>query len=225
MKPLPFEDGIRADLIRRLQTIFEQKFAGCRLESFGSFAAGLYLPIADMDLVLLSHAFMHSRMKHFCQAPKQIYQFSGYLQRQNVAVPGSVETIAHAKVPIIKFVDQVTGLKVDLSFDNDTGIVANGTFQTWKAQYPIMPIIVSIIKQFLMIRGLNDVSKGGLGGFSIICLVTSFLQLNPAAAGPNPTIGSLLMEFFNLYGNYFDTSLAGISLNPPQYFNKVSHQN
>jgi hypothetical protein len=68
------------------------------------------------------------------------------LKNLNIAVPNSIETIAHARVPILKFVDKLTGLRVDLSFDNDSGLVANETFQQWKAEYPAMPVIVVLQK-------------------------------------------------------------------------------
>lgn len=128
--------------------------------------------------------------------------------------------ILHAKVPIIKFVERLTGLKIDLSFNNDSGIVANETFEKWKAAYPAMPVIVSVVKHFLMIRGLNDVAVGGLGGFSIICLVTSLVQHLPMATSPT-NLGQLLVEFFNLYGNLLDREAVAIRLDPPGYIDKV----
>lgn len=84
-----------------------------------------------------------------------------------------------------------------------------------------MPVIVSVIKQLLMIRGLNDNSSGGLGGFSTICMVTSLLQHMPCHQYPN--LGEILIEFFNLYGNLLDYKTIGIRLDPPAYINKVCH--
>src|SRR2546423_6614747 len=49
IKPRDFEHEIRANLIARLQRDFERLEPGGRLKPFGSFAAGLYLPIGDMD--------------------------------------------------------------------------------------------------------------------------------------------------------------------------------
>lgn len=173
-----------------------------------------------MDLVLLSRQFIRSGKKTVCQRPRDIYALAGYIKNADIAVPGSVLPIAHARVPILKFDDRLTGLRVDLSFDNSSGIAANNTFQSWKTQFPAMPVIVSVIKQFLLLRGLNEVPTGGLGGFSIICLVTSLLQhLPPGAADPN--LGAVLMDFFDFYGNQFDMSVVGIQLEPPGFFNKV----
>jgi non-canonical poly(A) RNA polymerase PAPD5/7 len=202
--------------------MFQRRHPGSQLRAFGSFASGLYLPIADMDLVLLSPHFMRDGSKVLCQSPKQIYSFARFIRESEIAERGSVEAIPHAKVPIIKFVDRFTGLKVDLSFDNSTGLVANETFQVWKSHYPALPVIVSVIKQFLLLRGLNEVPSGGLGGFSIICLVTSLLQHLPGADS-EPNFGSILMDFLDLYGNNFNLNSTGIELNPPRYFIKVSN--
>jgi len=76
------------------------------------------------------------------------------------------------------------------------------------------------VKQYLMIRGLNDVASGGLGGFSTICLVTSLLQHLPAPKQPL-NLGQVLVEFFNLYGNLFDRDSVIIRLDPPSYLDKV----
>jgi non-canonical poly(A) RNA polymerase PAPD5/7 len=120
----------------------------------------------------------------------------------------------------VKFVDEVSGIPVDLSFNNDTGVAANETVQKWKEHHPAMPILASVIKQFLMIRGLNDVATGGLGGFSIICLVTSLLQHLPGTMPFN--LGQALVEFFNLYGNLLDRNAVAIRMDPPGYIDKVS---
>lgn len=147
-------------------------------------------------------------------------RFVKLIKNQGLAEKDSVKLIPWAKVPIIKFVEVRSGLNVDLSFNNDTGLTAVETFHAWKVTHPIMPILVSIVKQFLMIRGLNDVATGGLGGFSIICLVTSFLQHLPTPS-PTENIGRLLVEFFNLYGYMLDRDHVTIRMDPPGYIEKV----
>jgi non-canonical poly(A) RNA polymerase PAPD5/7 len=223
VRPKEYEQEVRADVLKRLSLTFNQIDQG-ELKAFGSYAAGLYLPTGDMDLVFLQRTFRPgwSQANGLPPPPKRalLERFAKRLRDTGVARTGSVQLIPWAKVPIIKFVDQVTGLRIDLSFNNDTGVVANETVQKWKSQYPAMPIIVSIIKQSLMIRGLNDVAKGGLGGFSIICLVTSLIQHLPGASPPS-NLGRVLLEFFNLYGNLMDKDTVALRLDPPGYIDKV----
>lgn len=221
---------IRQDLVSRIQKVFDAqpKFRGMEVQPFGSFASGLYLPVADMDLVLLSPSFIRNGRETFIPRRRghssqvSIYEIARVLERSGVVASSSMEIIAGARVPILKWVDRLTGLKVDMSFDNDSGVRAIQTFKKWKQAYPMMPAVVAIIKQYLLLRGLNEVPTGGLGGFSIICLVVSLFQHTPHSLdGKGPSLGSILMDFFDFYGNKFDFSSVGIRLEPPGFFNKV----
>lgn len=207
----------------RLQNAFEDRYYGVTIRPFGSYASGIYLPTADMDLVLLSSNFLRTGTKVFGENKGQIYAFAKFIRDSRLAVPYSVDAIVHARVPILKFVDRLTGLRVDLSFDNESGLVANDTFQLWKSEYPEMPLIVSVVKQFLLIRGLSEVPTGGLGGYSVTCLVISLLQHLPHGHVERNLAG-ILMDFFEFYGNRLPYESVGIRLNPPGYFDKVCIQ-
>ena len=217
VKPKPHEAEVRDAVFRRLQTLLQKSSAG-ELKAFGSYAAGLYLPNADMDLVYLTRSYRPGAPSK-ARSSKLVNDVALFLRRSGIA-QGPVIPISHAKVPIIKFVDRVSGLRIDLSFDNDSGVVAIDSFHKWTGTYPIMPIVVSVLKQYLMIRGLNDVSTGGLGGFSAICLVTSFLQHFPNKQHP-VNLGDTLLEFFNFYGNILDQKTTILRLDPPAYLDKV----
>ncbi|KAJ9606943.1 hypothetical protein H2200_008954 [Cladophialophora chaetospira] len=219
VKPKPYEQEVRNSVFQRLSRVLQGHTPG-ELKAFGSYAAGLYLPTADMDLVYLTQNYQPGLFTQ-PSTKKWIFSVSAYLGRMGIA-DGPIVRIPQAKVPIIKFVDRISGLKIDLSFDNDTGVVAIDTFHKWKMEHPIMPIIVSVIKQYLMIRGWNDVSTGGLGGFSTICLVTSLLQHLPITQRP-ANLGDILVEFFNFYGNVFDRKSTVLRLDPPAYLNKANH--
>ena len=225
MRPQKYEQELREDLLDRLQVMITSQFYRCRVYCFGSFAAGIYLPNADMDVVVISESFRVSGVKVACQNAGNMHWFANYLRRSGVVEEDSVVVIPSAKVPLIKFVDQITGIRVDMSFENQTGLTANDTFNAWKRQYPAMPIIVTLIKQFLLMRGYNEVVNGGLGGFSVTCLVTSLMQNMPRIQSgeliPEQHLGEILIEFLDLYGNRFDIARTGISMNPPGYFDKV----
>ncbi|KAL8861475.1 MAG: hypothetical protein Q9178_001999 [Gyalolechia marmorata] len=224
VRPQRYEHTIREDLLKRLQIVLAKQLPDCSIHCFGSFAAAMYLPNADMDLVVISESFKSSGRRVAAQSGNQMRNIAGYLQEIGFAKPGSVEVIPSAKVPLVKFVDQMTGIRIDISFENETGLIANDTFNAWKQQFPAMPILTTIIKQFLMMRGLNEVVSGGLGGFSVTCLVTSLLQNLPRVQSgeviPEKHLGELLLEFLDLYGNQFDLDRTGISMEPPGYYDK-----
>ncbi|KAI6715221.1 hypothetical protein JHW43_002198 [Diplocarpon mali] len=155
VKPRDFEQVIRLRLVQDLREKFKAEFhREDDVHPFGSFPAGLYLPTSDMDL-----------------KNKDLYGFKKFLIQEGLPLDKQVEVISGAKVPLVKYTDKLTGLKVDISFENTTGIVANTTFQNWKKEFPAMPILVTFIKHFLAMRGLNEPVNGGIGGFSVTCLV------------------------------------------------------
>jgi len=214
-------------LVEDLSTVLKQSpnYAGCQLHSFGSFPAGLYLPTADMDLVLISDSYARGGPRRLGSSYTWLRRFGESLEKANLPVKGSMEIISKAKVPLVKYIDKLTGLKVDISFENNTGLIANQTFQDWKAQFPAMPIIVTLVKHLLSMRGLNEPVNGGIGGFSVTCLVVSLLQLMPQVQSrsmiPEHHLNEILMEFLALYGADFKYDINAISLNPPGYISKV----
>ena len=124
VKPQEYERIVREDIISRIKRELVRLHPG-DLQAFGSYAAGLYLPTGDMDLVYMMLAPM---------SKSKLHRFSNFIERSDLAVAGSVKTIAFARVPIIKFVDARTGIRVDLSFNNDTGTTAIETFKEWQGK-------------------------------------------------------------------------------------------
>ncbi|KAM0446825.1 hypothetical protein ACHAO4_009149 [Trichoderma viride] len=222
VKPCDFEQTIRNSLVENLKKAMkrdDRNFANAELFPFGSFMSGLYLPTADMDLVVCSPSFMRGGPPTFMSAKSWLYKFRKLLVAQRIAEQDSIEVIAHARIPLVKFIDRATGLRVDVSFENLGGVKAIDTFLRWKKEYPAMPILVTVIKHFLLMRGLNEPVNGGLGGFSVICLVVSMLQLMPQVQSrslvPEHHLGEMLLEFFDLYGRNFDYEVNAISLTSP----------
>lgn len=220
VRPLAHEDEVRGNLITRVQNaIGRQYFAphSGRICCFGSFPAGLYLPTADMDLVYVSDLHCGGGPPVISCVKGGLYKVAKKLENNGIAA--DIVVIAKARVPIIKFVDKETGIQVDISFENLSGVYAQAIFQQWKAHYPDMVYLVALVKQFLVMRGLNEVNTGGLGGFSIICLVVSFIQLQPRP----DNLGELFLNFLDYYGNKFDLRQKRIVMHPPALVNKVSN--
>lgn len=225
VSPRSYEQTLRQALLDELDTAVRKRFPNGRIHCFGSFMSGLYLPTGDMDIVMCSTQFLNNRAPIFSKKG-HLFKFGAFLCGSQLAEREHLEHITSAKVPLVKYIDLKTGLKVDVSFENMNGVIANKTFIKWKEQYPEMPILVTLIKQFLTMRGLNEPVNGGIGGFSVICLVVSMLQMMPPLqtkdmVGENH-LGDLLMHFLDLYGNKFNYETTAIRMNPPGYIPKVS---
>lgn len=220
VRPRDFEQNIRDHLVENLRKAMKRDgktFSRAEVHAFGSFKSGLYLPTADMDIVVCSTLFTQRRLPTLT-SKNTLYKFRSLLQVQGLANSDSIEVIAGARIPLVKYVDKLTGLKVDVSFENLGGVDAISTFLKWKQMYPAMPILVTVVKHFLLMRGLNEPVNGGIGGFSVICLVVSMFQLMPQIQSRSVVaehhLGEMLLEFFKLYGQNFNYQVNAISLTP-----------
>ncbi|KAK6539906.1 hypothetical protein TWF694_008741 [Orbilia ellipsospora] len=225
MKPLPFEHIVRHDIVRRVKAVVNRLWRDADVQSFGSFANETYLPTSDMDLVVLSNQFIESGMPKY-HNNSNIRKLYNALASARIAKPNTLAAITGARVPLIKFKDGLTGISVDISFENPSGIVANRTIKQWKEVYPEMPKLAMLLKHFLVVKNLNDPANGGMGSLAIMCMIVSMLQVLPEAAsgnwhdGENVSLGRLLMEFLQLYGTKFNTTTTCIRAKTPGYFKK-----
>lgn len=53
MSPTPVEHKIRGDVIQRIEKIILRLWPEARVQVFGSYRTGLYLPTSDIDLVVI----------------------------------------------------------------------------------------------------------------------------------------------------------------------------
>jgi DNA polymerase sigma len=230
VKPREFEETARLDLVTRVQSTI-RAWGGvgdhartCDVHCFGSFASRLYLPTADMDLVVLSKSFQSGGPRLIGQSMNQLRGLVQHIENMGIAKHHTTSFIGKSKVPLVKFTDKRTGLKVDISFENDSGFPALRTFEAWKVQYPALPTLVALVKQFLVMRGINEVFCGGIGGFTTICLVMHILQTMPEIQSgnmdPEQHYGEIFMKFLDFYGNKIDIRSTGILMEAPYHYDK-----
>ncbi|XP_062866054.1 terminal nucleotidyltransferase 4A [Trichomycterus rosablanca] len=203
MSPQPEEATMRQEVVRRIESVIKELWPSADVQIFGSFSTGLYLPTSDIDLVVFGK---------WDRPPLQ--QLEQALRKNNVAEPYSIKVLDKATVPIIKLTDQETDVKVDISFNVETGVKAAQFIKDYIKKYTVLPYLIFVLKQFLLQRDLNEVFTGGISSYSLILMVISFLQLHPRidARSPNANLGVLLIEFFELYGRHFNYLKTGIRI-------------
>ncbi|EFQ94235.1 hypothetical protein CFE70_009750 [Pyrenophora teres f. teres 0-1] len=223
--PKPYEHDQRNRLVNRINSALGQRrFAhdNGRILCFGSFPAGLYLPTADMDLVYVSDRHYRGGDPVVDVSDRKTGKgilFKAARRLKDTDIPQGHAQVIPAKVPIIKFQDKLTKLQVDISFENLSGVQAQATFAEWKAKYPDMIYMVALMKQFLVMHGLNEVHTGGIGGYSIICLIVSYLQLLEKKP---ENLGECFLGFLKHYGN-FNLARHRIQMNPPGIVEKTTY--
>ena len=192
---------MRKDVVRRIKNVIHTTWSAAKVETFGSYRVGLYLPTSDIDLVI----FGEWSNPPFDNMKRRLIE-SGICRESEIKV------LHHARVPIIKLVDSKTNIKVDISFNMENGIRTVHFIESLMEKYPHLRHLVLVLKQFLLLRDLNEPCKGGIGSYCLLLMVVSFLQMRePSYVAPN--LGTLLIEFFALYGVHFNYHRTGLRIN------------
>lgn len=208
----PSESEIRArnEAVQRIKTLVGSMWPDASVNVFGSYATDMYLPGSDIDIVITSPTGRLTSKSHLYQLSSKIKFAPGFAEK--------VTTIGKARVPIIKFVDSRSKIHIDISFERRNGLAAVEHIRKWAIDYPCLRHLVMPIKQFFASRRLNDVAVGGIGGYSIICTVVSFLAMHPRVSSgmidPMNNLGPLLIEYFELYGKKFNYDRVAIRMDP-----------
>lgn len=94
----------------------------------------------------------------------------------------------------------------------------------------MMRPLTLVLKVFMAQRKLRETYSGGIGSFVLSMLVISFLQMRQRIMVNKKqefarNLGSLLVEFFQLYGGSFNVIQTGISIqNDGSYFHKRARE-
>ncbi|KAK0482644.1 hypothetical protein IW261DRAFT_1333624 [Armillaria novae-zelandiae] len=222
ISPTPVEDEIRSLVVTHIKQAVAASFADAEVLPFGSYATKLYLPTGDIDLVIISDSMAYSNKVTV------LHSLAATLKRAGIT--DRVSIIGKARVPIVKFVTRLGMFHVDISINQGNGLVGvdiiNGFLRGMHGRDCMaLRSLVLITKMFLAQRGMNEVYTGGLGSYAIVCLVVSFLQMHPkirrGEIDVDANMGVLVMEFFELYGCYFNFNDVGISVRDGgTYYNK-----
>ncbi|KAG1682353.1 Non-canonical poly(A) RNA polymerase PAPD5 [Nymphon striatum] len=202
MSPSREEHQMRCQVVQRIESVILNMWPEAKVEIFGSFRTGLYLPTSDIDLVVIGK---------WKELP--LFSLQNALESSGIAERDTIKVLDKASVPIVKLTDARTEIKVDISFNMSNGVNSAKLIKNFMKEFPVLPKLVTVLKQFLLQRDLNEVFTGGISSYSLILLTVSFLQLHPnsyASWSSNANLGVLLMEFFELYGinfNYMKTSI------------------
>lgn len=174
------------------------------IKSFGSFSTKLYLPNADIDLVLIDTTVNKNvLLKHVAT-----------ILKNNPDKFTNIDVIASAKVPIIKFIDMENNYNIDVSFNK-----LDGLFQTREVLksfkiYPEIKPLIFVMKIYLRQRNLNQTFTGGVGSFLLFCLILAFLrdykkkilEKNGLEELKTILLSEYLLKFLEFYSLLFDTS-------------------
>lgn len=142
-----------------------------------------------------------------------------------------LEVVENTRVPIVKFTHGPTNLAVDICFNQEAGTLAADLMKRFLDAMPPLKPLTFVLKYFMAARGLNEPYSGGCGSFMLQMMIVSFLQHRERHAYNNQNqdraregtantmnLGSMLLEFFELYGMDFNYLTTGISVRSDGFY-------
>jgi non-canonical poly(A) RNA polymerase PAPD5/7 len=149
MIPTPVEHTLRVQVVSRIEMAVHALWPNAVVEVFGSFRTGLYLPTSDIDLVVIGR---------WEKLPLRTLEME--LISRGIAEPSSIRVLDKASVPIVKLTDRESQVKVDISFNMQSGVKSAELIKEFKREFPVLAQLVLVLKQFLLQRDLNEVFTG-----------------------------------------------------------------
>ncbi|XP_011004630.1 PREDICTED: non-canonical poly(A) RNA polymerase PAPD7 isoform X2 [Populus euphratica] len=185
LSPTQEEQASRAEAVRCVFDVIKYIWPNCKVEVFGSFRTGLYLPTSDIDVVILDSGLKSPQIG--------LNALSRALSQKGIAK--KIQVIAKARVPIIKFVEKRSGVSFDISFDVNGGPIAAEFIKNAISKWPELRPLCLILKVFLQQRELNEVYSGGISSYALLAMLMAMLQIH----------------FFDFYGRKLNTTNVGVS--------------
>lgn len=209
--PTEKEHQIRINSFNMIKGLIHKVLPDVSVKSFGSFETKLYLPNADIDLVVIKED----------ESNKTLYQKVAEVLSEQKDVFENINFITHAKVPLIKFVEKSTQISFDISFNKEDGVKQLKEVEKGLKIYPEMKYLIYILKCMLRQRELHETYQGGIGSFLLFCMILTFLRAfrkNLAAEKrlnelENVTLGEYLLKFFEFYAIKNDWSKKRVIMN------------
>ncbi|KAJ3041211.1 hypothetical protein HDV00_009749 [Rhizophlyctis rosea] len=224
----PSESAVRvrkeviALVTSKLSEVGKVKGRRITVETFGSFVNNLSLPDADVDLIIMDEG-KDDADANVEQNETGLGRYIRTLEKLALVEEDIREfqarTGANVQVPVVKFREAMTGLEVDVTYNERGGLESGKLLQDLMIEIPHLRSIAMVVKMLLKAREMNSVPLGGFGSFATVLLCAIFLrahdQLFPQRYGsgqPSPDAGTLLLDLLQYFENQFQPERFGMSL-------------
>lgn len=191
----------KMQLREALNAVLKAVFPYAGLYVVGSSMNGFGTNKSDMDLCLmLTHLPIDQRQEAF-----DILRIVQRSLRKLDFISNIL--LIPAKVPILKFTDNLKHIECDLNINNHVGIRNTHLLNAYsKIDWRIKPLVI-FVKSWAKFQNINDASQGTISSYSIVLMVLHYLQ-----CGCNPPV---IPNLQRLYPNKFSnqTDIRSLTLN------------
>mmetsp|Transcript_27372 Transcript_27372/g.49272 ORF Transcript_27372/g.49272 Transcript_27372/m.49272 type:complete len:852 (+) Transcript_27372:1614-4169(+) len=202
-------------LLDKIYATVRRLFPSCYFSLYGSCATLLDLPWSDIDLLITNvkatsiHELVHN-----------LKSLAATLETQEWTE--SLVVLEKAAVPVIKMkakmehAGQMDTVEIDITFD-DSGLCERANFGMattmatlqFLKTYPILRLMVPVLKQLLRSLGYHSSYKGGLSSYTLLLWSIAFLVSRQT---PPSDIGEALLQWLEFYGRHFDPKAQAVSV-------------
>lgn len=168
MRPSPEEVKAADEVLERIKQGIMKVFPDAETVHFGSRRSGLALKKSDIDLCVMTRG---KSLDPF----EALTLLSDYFGSRNEEFH-KIELVT-ARIPILKFQDVTTTLKIDIGVNNESSGKGVEFYTKKLEEMPILTPLVLVVKQFLLCRRLNETYTGGVGSFLVFLMVSNFLKV------------------------------------------------
>ncbi|KAF9898260.1 hypothetical protein BX616_004274 [Lobosporangium transversale] len=165
---------LRENLVTRVQGILNTEWPKeTKIEIFGSFASGLATDSSDLDLVILPA--LHDQGQDLTTPGRfqDLFVLKTLFQRYSMK---DVEVIQGARVPILKFTDHKTAIRVDVNYGQYTGLYNTRLIESYVRIDERVKTFLYVLKAFVKARGINEPALGSLSSYCYILMAISYFQ-------------------------------------------------
>eukprot|EP01129_Flabellula_baltica_P016627 TRINITY_DN899_c0_g1_i2.p2 TRINITY_DN899_c0_g1~~TRINITY_DN899_c0_g1_i2.p2 ORF type:complete len:252 (-),score=48.24 TRINITY_DN899_c0_g1_i2:717-1472(-) len=167
LSPMPEEIKMRDDVTSRIKDVILSLWPEARVELYGSSVTDLCVPSSDIDMVVFDAN---------TDRLEALFVLARELEKRGVC--SEPEVITWAKVPIIKLRDiKSGGCLVDITFDSHSGLQNTQIIKEYIRKYPLVKPISLVVKYYLKQKYLNETWNGGIGSYTLVLMIISFIQV------------------------------------------------
>lgn len=208
LKPTEFEEYFRMLVITRFTNVIQEFLPGCICLPQGSSANNTYLPVSDIDLIILNvnpafpvSTLLRTLTKVFLNAR----MISNFL------------VLDHATVPIVKLTERPFGFKIDVCLSNINGALNVPRVRNIISSNKLFKPLLMFLKLFIYSNKIDDPASGGFGSNQLINIVLFLFQSHPDVQN----LGELVIILFEILANKINYFLTGITtVNGGRLFSK-----
>lgn len=198
LSPTESEERLRLLVITRFTRVIETYLPGCVCLPQGSSANGTYLPVSDIDLIIMNvdpslpvGSLLRALTKVFLNAR----MISNFL------------VLDRAAVPIVKLTERPFGFSIDICVANINGALNVPRVRSIARTHALFRPLLLFLKLLVHANRIDDPASGGFGSNQLVNIVLALLQAHPGEG----SAGALLLRLLEALGSEFNFFLAGVS--------------